>query len=62
MTMGIWYENLMRWVGNASSVVSVGRRIVKHRHSIENQRKEIQIPDYIDISWAEDGCCECHDK
>ena len=51
MTMGIWYENLMRWVGNASSVVSVGQTIVKNRLSIEKERMEIQIPDYIDIIY-----------
>ena len=51
MTMGIWYENLMRWVGTASSVLSVGQTIVKNRRNSNGERMEIQIPDYIDIIY-----------
>ena len=51
MTMGIWYENLMRWVGTASSVLSVGQTIEKNRRNSNGERMEIQIPDYLDIIY-----------
>jgi len=51
MTMGIWYENLMRWVGVASSVVAVGQTVVKHRRDHTGRRVEMTIPDQVDIIY-----------
>ena len=28
---------------------------------LANFDKQTIFPDYIDITWTEDGCCECHD-
>jgi predicted dehydrogenase len=52
MTMGIWYENLMRLVGHASSVQAQGQTIVKHRKNAEGRRVEMTIPDQLDILYT----------
>lgn len=49
MTMGIWYEALMRWVGPATSVQALGQVVVKHRNDENGRRRAISIPDHVDI-------------
>jgi hypothetical protein len=44
MMMGIFYEALMRWVGEATSVVAMGAINVKERDG-----KPISIPDHLDV-------------
>jgi predicted dehydrogenase len=49
MSMGIWYEALMRWVGPATSVQSLSQTVVKHRKDASAGRRAITIPDHVDI-------------
>ena len=49
MSMGIWYEALMRWVGPAASVFAIGRAVVAHRRDDTGRRVAMTIPDHIDI-------------
>jgi predicted dehydrogenase len=49
MTMGIWYEALMRWVGPAATVQALGQVVVKKRRDDSGRLKSITIPDQIDI-------------
>lgn len=49
MSMGIWYENLIRWVGRARTVHAVGRPVVNHRRDGEGKRVAMTIPDHVDI-------------
>ncbi|MCC5809265.1 MAG: Gfo/Idh/MocA family oxidoreductase [Ectothiorhodospiraceae bacterium] len=49
MSMGIWYECLMRWVGRARSVQAVGNATVNHRRDGQGNRVAMTIPDHIDI-------------
>ena len=49
MHIGIWYENLMRWVGQASSVQALGQTVVKHRLDAQGDRQELSIPDHLEI-------------
>ncbi len=49
MSMGIWYECLMRWVGRARSVQAVGRAVVNHRRDASGHRVDMTIPDHLDI-------------
>lgn len=44
MMMGIFYEALMRWVGEATSVMAMGKVVVTHRGG-----EEVLIPDHVDI-------------
>jgi predicted dehydrogenase len=49
MTMGIWYEALMRWVGPAASVQALGQVAVRHRNDESGRRRAVTIPDHIDV-------------
>ena len=52
MSMGIWYEAMMRWVGPAKSVMAVGQSVVRHRHDPSGRRVPMEIPDHVDIIGA----------
>jgi predicted dehydrogenase len=49
MTMGIWYEAMLRWVGPAATVHAVGQTVVKHRKDGTGRRVAMSIPDQLDI-------------
>lgn len=50
LTMGIWHEILMRWVGNASRVLARRRVFVPERTDPETGlRRVVCVPDHIDI-------------
>ncbi len=49
MTMGIWYEGLMRWVGPAATVQALGKTVVKSRLDDDGRRRAISIPDHLDV-------------
>lgn len=55
MTMGIWYEALMRWVGPASTVFANAQTVVKHRKDSDGRRRAISIPDHVDVLCNLDG-------
>jgi predicted dehydrogenase len=50
MALGIWYEQMARWVGHASSAFAVGQVVVKHRKDASGARVPITIPDHIDVT------------
>ena len=49
MNMGIWYEAMMRWVGQMKTVMAVGQSVVKHRIDDDGNRFAMRIPDHIDV-------------
>lgn len=49
MNMGIWYEAMMRWVGQARTVMAVGQSVVRHRVDDQGRRMAMQVPDHIDV-------------
>jgi predicted dehydrogenase len=50
LTMGIWYECLMRWLGEARQVFALGKIFQTIRCDCEkNQAVEVHIPDHIEI-------------
>ena len=49
MSMGIWYESMMRWVGTMSTVHAVGQSVVSHRVDDTGRRVPMTIPDHIDV-------------
>lgn len=49
MTMGIWYEALMRWIGPASRVTSIGQVAVKSRRDGNGRRHALSIPDHVEV-------------
>ena len=52
MSMGIWYEAMMRWVGPARSVMAVGQSVVQYRRDASGRRVPMEIPDHIDVVGA----------
>jgi len=55
MTTGIWYENLMRLVGTASSVSANAQIVVPHRKGWDGSREQMTIPDQLDIIYSLSG-------
>ena len=55
LTMGIWYEILLRWVGEADRVVAMTRVNVKTRKSSEGLLRAVCVPDHVD-AIAEMAC------
>lgn len=49
MFMGIWYEALMRWVGEATEVTAMGKTFVTMRKDDSGQLKPVRIPEHLDI-------------
>ena len=55
MSLGIWYESLMRWVGEAVAVTAVGKVAVAMRADASGQPRAVRIPDHLDVI-AEMAC------
>lgn len=48
LTLGIWYETVMRWVGPARRVCASARICVPHRTTAGGTFKEVAIPDHVE--------------
>ena len=49
MTMGIWYEALMRWVGPATRVMAMTRVSTPVRKDEAGNLRSVQVPDHVDV-------------
>lgn len=49
MTMGIWYEAMMRWIGDAVTVSAAGKTFTKNRKQEDGTLKAVRIPEHIDV-------------
>ena len=50
LTLGIWYETLMRWVGEATTVMAMGKTFVKMRLDAENGRlTPSRLPEHLTV-------------
>ena len=49
MSMGIWYEALMRWVGDATHLMAKGKTYVNMRTDNAGYKQSVRIPEHIDI-------------
>jgi predicted dehydrogenase len=55
MTLGIWYEAVMRWVGEAKRVTALGKTFVPMRRDASGNLKAVRIPDHLEVV-AEMAC------
>lgn len=56
MGLGIWYEAVMRWVGQATRLMAMGRTFVKMRREPQSGRmRTVTIPEHLDVV-AEMAC------
>ena len=49
MTMGIWYEALMRWLGPARQVTALTKIAVPRRKDAAGAWQEVRLPDHVEI-------------
>ena len=50
LTMGIWYETVMRWVGHARSVCASSKICVqKRKHPDTGELVAVEIPDHLNV-------------
>lgn len=49
MSLGIWYECILRWFGEATSVMAMGKTFVKRRMTDDYEIKPVRIPEHLDV-------------
>jgi predicted dehydrogenase len=49
MLMGIFYEIIMRWVGEAVRLTAMGKTFTKMRKDANGQMRAVRIPEHLDI-------------
>ena len=49
LTLGIWYEAVMRWVGQVRAVLTMGQVFVSSRRGQDGRMREVKIPDHLDV-------------
>ncbi len=49
MSLGIWYEAILRWLGEAVSVVAKGKIFTKMRRDQSGELKAVKIPEHLDV-------------
>ncbi len=49
MSLGIWYESVMRWVGEAAEVFATGSVSVPQRTDPAGRLRAVRIPDHVDV-------------
>jgi predicted dehydrogenase len=50
MSLGIWYETLMRWVGEATAVMAMGKTFAKMRLDRDSSSmKSVHIPEHLTV-------------
>ena len=49
LSMGIWYEAMIRWVGRATKVMAMTRINVPYRQDEDGNRVGVTIPDHVDV-------------
>lgn len=49
MSLGIWYEAITRWVGEATRVVAMGKTFIKTRRDESGFVRAVRIPEHLDV-------------
>ena len=49
LTMGIWYEAMIRWLGPARRVSAMGKVAVPRRRDESGALREVTVPDHVDV-------------
>ncbi len=49
LSMGIWYEAMMRWLGPARQVMAMTKIAVPRRRDASGAWHEVRVPDHVDI-------------
>jgi len=49
LNMGIWYEAMSRWLGEARRVMAVGKVAVARRQDAGGTLQDVKVPDHVEI-------------
>jgi predicted dehydrogenase len=49
MSLGIWYEAILRWVGEATRVTAMGKTYVTMRRDEGGTMKGVRVPEHLDV-------------
>jgi predicted dehydrogenase len=49
LSLGIWYEILLRWLGEATRVLAMGRVFVKQRRDERGILRAVRVPEHVDV-------------
>jgi len=49
MSLGIWYEAILRWAGAASRVTATGKTFVRMRKDAGGSMRAARVPEHIDV-------------
>lgn len=49
LSLGIWYEILLRWLGEATRVTAMGRVFVKQRRDDSGALRAVRVPEHVDV-------------
>jgi predicted dehydrogenase len=49
LSLGIWYETILRWVGEAAAVMALGKVFVPTRRDATGAMREVHVPDHLDV-------------
>lgn len=49
MSLGIWYEAMMRWTGEAMSVMASGRTFATMRKDSTGRLRAVRVPEHLDV-------------
>ena len=60
MTLGIWYEAILRWAGAASRVTAMGKTFVQMRKDAGGTLRASRVPEHIDVLAEMDCGAQAH--
>jgi predicted dehydrogenase len=49
MSLGIWYEALMRWAGEATRVTAAGKTFTRMRKDSSGAPRAVRVPEHVDV-------------
>lgn len=52
MSLGIWYEAMQRWLGDAAWVMAAGRTMITRRPAADGTSEFVDVPDHLDVIGA----------
>ena len=60
LTLGIWYEALLRWIGPATKVMAMTKTAVTRRRDAQGLMRTVTVPDHVDILCQMAGGAQAH--
>jgi predicted dehydrogenase len=49
LSLGIWYEAIMRWVGEATRVAAMSKTFAKTRKDASRTLRAVRVPEHVDV-------------